>query len=345
MSNAYDVLGVPVAADRGEIRAAYIDLAKRLHPDRNTGSVQAEQRLRDVNQAYALLKDPEKRSTYDQLLQQSRGRARQQRKRAAAIMAASFALTTAMAGALLFLARLSRVADAMNASEYSEPARPTEVASFAFDSTSSAIVTEMAAGSEKPQMDLPAQEALPGSPTRTDAAEFAQGSNPRLEALQARTLTSWAPADPTLRHTWATYQNDRFGFALDYPADLLKTDDRALGDFWRLFVSQDGRTRLLVTAGFNSRRLTPATYRQSMVDGVYRGASLEYAPLRKTWFVLAGSSGADMFYERVTFACDGRIIHRWRLTYPASERDHYSQIIERMHLGYKHVRGTGSHCG
>jgi hypothetical protein len=54
MSNAYTVLGVPVAADRGEIRAAYIDLARRLHPDRNAGSVQAVQRLRDVNQAYAL---------------------------------------------------------------------------------------------------------------------------------------------------------------------------------------------------------------------------------------------------------------------------------------------------
>ena len=64
MSDAYTVLGVPVAADRGEIRAAYIDLAKRLHPDRNTGSMQAEQRLRDVNEAYALLKDPERRSTY-----------------------------------------------------------------------------------------------------------------------------------------------------------------------------------------------------------------------------------------------------------------------------------------
>ena len=345
MSDAYTVLGVPVAADRGEIRAAYIDLAKRLHPDRNTGSMQAEQRLRDVNEAYALLKDPERRSTYDQLLQQSRGRARQQRKRAAAVMAASFALTTAIAGSLLFVAQLPPVADAMNASEYSEPARPTEVASFVFDSTALAIVTEKAAGNEKPQMDLPARETLPGSSTRTDAAEFAEGGEPRLATLQARTLTSWAPADPPLRHTWGTYQNDRFGFALDYPADLFMADDRALGDFWRLFVSHDSRARLLVTAGFNTRRLTPATYRQSMVNGLYRGASLEYAPLRKTWFVLAGSSGADMFYERVTFACDGRIIHRWRLTYPASERDHYSQIIERMHQGYKHVRGAGSHCG
>jgi curved DNA-binding protein CbpA len=345
MSNAYTVLGVPVAADRGEIRAAYIDLARRLHPDRNAGSVQAVQRLRDVNQAYALLKDPERRSTYDQLLQQSQERARQQRKRAAAVMVASFALTTAITGTLLFFIRPSPVADAMNASEYSKPARPAEVASFAFDSTAAAIVAETPDGGEKPLMDLPARETSPGSSTGSDAAEPAKGSEPRLETRQTPTLTSWAPADPSRRHTWGTYQNDRFGFALDYPADLFMADDRALGDFWRLFVSRDGQARLLVTAGFNSRRLTPATYRQSMVDGVYGGASFEYAPLRKTWFVLAGSSGVDMFYERVTFACDGRIIHRWRLTYPASERDHYSQIIERMHQGYKHVRGAGSHCG
>jgi hypothetical protein len=72
---------------------------------------------------------------------------------------------------------------------------------------------------------------------------------------------------------------------------------------------------------------------------------VEYAPLRKTWFVLAGSRGEQGFYERATFACDGRILHRWLLTYPVSERDTYSKIIERIHLGYKHVRGTGPHCG
>lgn len=346
MSNAYDVLGVPAGANRGEIRAAYIDLAKRLHPDRNAGSVEAEQRLRNVNEAYALLKDPEKRSAYDQLLQQSRGRVLQERKRAAAVMAASFALTTAIAGALLFFARLSPVADAMNASQYGEPERPYQVASLAFDSTSPGIVAETARGSEQPaRTDLPAQEARPGSSARADAGESTQRTDPRIETLEARTLTSWTPADPALPATWSTYHNDRFGFALDYPADLFMADDRALGDFWRLFVSRDGQARLLVTAGFNARRLTPASYRQSMMNGFYRGAGLEYAPLRKTWFVLAGSSGADMFYERVTFACDGRVIHRWRLTYPAGARDYYRQIIERMHQGYKHIRGTGSHCG
>jgi hypothetical protein len=260
-------------------------------------------------------------------------------------MVASFALTTAITGTLLFFIRPSPVADAMNASEYSKPARPAEVASFAFDSTAAAIVAETPDGGEKPLMDLPARETSPGSSTGSDAAESTRRTDPRLETLQARTLTGWAPADAALPHTWGTYHNDRFGFALDYPADLFMADDRALGDFWRLFVSRDGQARLLVTAGFNSRRLTPASYRQSMVDGFYRGASFEYAPLRKTWFVLAGSRDEDMFYERVTFACDGRIIHRWRLTYPAGARDDYRQIIERMHQGYKHIRGTGSHCG
>ena len=122
-------------------------------------------------------------------------------------------------------------------------------------------------------------------------------------------------------------------------------DDRGLGEFWRLFVSRDGRARLLITAGFNAKGVTAASYRQSLMNETYGGANLEYAPLRKTWFVLAGSRGEEMFYERATFACDGRIIHGWRLTYPAGARDYYSQIIERMHRGYKHVRGAGGHCG
>ena len=93
---------------------------------------------------------------------------------------------------------------------------------------------------------------------------------------------------------------------------MFAVDDRTLGDFWRLFVSHDGQARLLVTAGFNSKRLSTASYRQAVLNETYQGASLEYAPLRKTWFVLAGSKGEEGFYERATFACDGRIIHRWR---------------------------------
>ena len=150
-----------------------------------------------------------------------------------------------------------------------------------------------------------------------------------MTPLQTQELPSGEAVDAAPQHAWITYRNDRFGFAIDYPADVFAVDDRTLGDFWRLFVSHDGRARLLVTAGFNGKRLSTASYRQAVLDETYQGASVEYAPLRKTWFVLAGSRGEEGFYERATFACDGRIIHRWRLTYPARERDTYSKIIEQ----------------
>jgi hypothetical protein len=341
MISAYDVLGVGARSDRGEIRAAYVNLAKQLHPDRNAGSVQAEQRLREVNQAYELLKDPKRRSAYDQLLQQSRGRTIRHRQRAAAVMAASFVLTAAGVGALLLLARLPLFDDAVQASGSSEPAWTSQDQSVALSTASVSPTTS--ASREPEQAKEPTQDkALPRSPI--DAPDADTLVRQRMAALQTPDLLGSEPMDATPQHDWITYHNDRFGFAIDYPADVFAADDRTLGDFWRLFVSRDGRARLLVTAGFNIRRLTTASYRHSVMDETYQGASMAYAPVRKTWFVLAGSKGEEGFYERVTFACDGRTIHRWRLTYPAGERAYYSEIIERIHLGYKHVRDAGPHC-
>jgi curved DNA-binding protein CbpA len=341
MISAYDVLGVGARSDRGEIRAAYVNLAKQLHPDRNADSVQAEQRLREVNQAYELLKDPERRSAYDQLLQQSRSRKTRHRQRAAAVMAASFVLTATAVGALM-LARLPLFDDTVQASGSSEPARISRDQRPAL--TTASVSSIMPGSWELPeQAKEPTQdEALPRS--RIDTAEADTLVRQRMAALQTPDLLGSEPMDATPQHDWITYHNDRFGFVIDYPADVFAADDRTLGDFWRLFVSRDGRARLLVTAGFNIKRVSTASYRQSVMDEAYQGASMAYAPVRKTWFVLAGSKGEEGFYERATFACDGRIIHRWRLTYPAGERAYYSEIIERIHLGYKHVRGAGPHC-
>lgn len=65
MKDPYEVLGVKRDANPDEIKKAYRQLAKKLHPDLNPGNAEAASKFKDVSAAYDLLADPEKRARFD----------------------------------------------------------------------------------------------------------------------------------------------------------------------------------------------------------------------------------------------------------------------------------------
>src|SRR5260370_10384012 len=61
----YELLGVAKTADGEELKRAYRKLAMQYHPDRNSGDKAAEHKFKDINEAYDVLKDDQKRAAYD----------------------------------------------------------------------------------------------------------------------------------------------------------------------------------------------------------------------------------------------------------------------------------------
>jgi hypothetical protein len=162
-------------------------------------------------------------------------------------------------------------------------------------------------------------------------------------ACAAAGIAPGALASPKLRQ-WETIQSERYGFMIAYPGSVFAPAAGAPAENGHVLVSRDGGARLLVAAFDNETSATLAEYRAQLLAENYNGADIDYAPMRKRYFVLSGTRGAMHFYERVSFTCGGRLINSWALLYPVSERHIYDRIVEAVARTYSPGAGRTGQC-
>ncbi len=170
----------------------------------------------------------------------------------------------------------------------------------------------------------------------------------RFIAILVSLITSLAVALPSAAAPrsaeWQDYTHPRLQFSISYPSDVFVPDPRANLDNGLALLSADGTARLLIGAFDNEHETSLEEYRTLVLDRSYKDAKLDYTPVRKSWFVLSGERDGWMFYERVSFSCEGRRITSWAMVYPVAERRYYDRLVERIAPTFRPSEGAAAGC-
>ena len=138
-----------------------------------------------------------------------------------------------------------------------------------------------------------------------------------------------------IAQNWQQYRNERYGFTLVYPADLLVTERAAEAGDGQVFASLDDAARLLVGVLPNASGFTPITYQRYIERHSYPDYQIDYRRTGSSWFALSGEGGGRIFYEKVMFTCGGRLISSFAMVYPSAQRHIFDPVVERIEDSFK----------
>jgi hypothetical protein len=180
---------------------------------------------------------------------------------------------------------------------------------------------------------------------KMDREPIAERARQRLALLQPPETKPMVPRLLNIANPegWVTYRDPQLDFVFNYPTVIFSVETASSGQRERTFISEDGMARLHAYSGENADGKPLAAHRSAMLADRYSGAKLDYVPVRKNWFVLSGTKSGEMFYERITFTCEGKMIHGWRISYPSERRAMFDRIVEEIHRSYTY-EGVPRNC-
>lgn len=144
------------------------------------------------------------------------------------------------------------------------------------------------------------------------------------------------------QRTWRTYQNERFGTTIDYPSDkFMPTEPPENGDGLR-FTATDGGS-FTVAAINNVLNQSLSALETAVMKNLARGERVTLRDRGANWFVVSGTRGNVIFYQRYLLSHRREIINDFEITYPGKLRSVYDPIVTRMARSFR--AGVGFDTG
>jgi hypothetical protein len=165
-------------------------------------------------------------------------------------------------------------------------------------------------------------------------------------AVAAAVLIAVALSARAREQKFDTYTNVRFGYAVDYPADMLIPQGEPDNGDGQRFTSQARDVELVVVGSYNALE---ATLGERFAEEMEREGddapkrTVTYKVLKKDWFVISGTEGGKVFYTKVMMKGDTFIKMAFR--YPAERDTELTPLTARIAKSFRHVETSAVPSG
>lgn len=126
---------------------------------------------------------------------------------------------------------------------------------------------------------------------------------------------------------WATYVNERFGAAADYPSDLFsQTDPPPDNGDGQTFRTTDGEAELSIYGSNNIDNDTPESYLTKYANR----EDVDFKRVTARFYAISGRRGDKIFYERCNFPPRAGSLGCFHIEYPAAQKAVWDKVIARI---------------
>ncbi|MEM8813148.1 MAG: hypothetical protein AAGF59_11070 [Pseudomonadota bacterium] len=133
---------------------------------------------------------------------------------------------------------------------------------------------------------------------------------------------------------WKAAVDSQYGTRVAYPTHIFRPLPLEPDAMDRRFESADGRAQMSIAAyAFPDAGDVHALKARLLEDPQY--ANLTYEAGGRSWFVLSGYRGSDIYYEKIMVTCGGDLVSAFGITYPVEDRHRYDWIVERVEDSFR----------